>query len=594
MIPRFMKNSRTQSKLNSTKKRIKIDIVAKFAVSIFVASNLIAAQSKPEAPIRLLPGLGDVHHHVSTKNKEAQQFFDQGLKFVYGFNHDEARRSFMRAADLDPKLAMAHWGVALTLGPNYNLPVDPERERAGYDAVQRAVALKENASEAERAYIDALAVRYSNDPKADLPTLDHNYADAMAKLAARYPDDLDAATLYAESMMNLNPWKLWTADGKPAEGTEKIVATLESVLKRDPNHLGANHYYIHAVEASPNPERALPSAARLEKLAPAEGHLAHMPSHIYARVGDHAASARCNEAAMAADKKFLEQTNEQGFYRLMYYSHNMHFLAFADCMRGDFNGAKTAADKLVANVHPGVKAIPMLEGFMPTPIIVLVAFERWPEILKFPQPESSFGLTNAVWHSARGIAFANLGKTAEAEKELKAFRDLVAKLPAEEMYDMLNTRGAVFKIHDNLLAGVIAHSHHDDNAAVDLLRQAVASEDALSYSEPPAWYPPVRPTLGRLLLAMNRAGDAEKVFREDLERTPRDARALSGLRDALKAQGRDYEAEQVDQQFRSAWKVGEGAPKQQDRLSKRESLIAGIESCKKSCDPRDQSRVVSW
>jgi tetratricopeptide (TPR) repeat protein len=514
-----------------------------------------AATKNPEAPVQLMPGLGEVHHPVSTKNKQAQQFFDQGLKLVYGFNHDEARRSFMRAAELDSKLAMAHWGVALTLGPNYNLPVDPERERAGYDAVQRAVALKQNASEPERAYIDALAVRYSNDPHVDLHALDRAYKDAMGKLAARYPDDLDAATLYAESMMNLNPWKLWTAEGKPGENTEEIVTVLESVLKRDPNHLGANHYYIHAVEASMHPERALPSAARLEKLAPAEGHLAHMPSHIYARVGDHASSARCNEAAMVADKKFLEQTHTQGFYRLMYYSHNMHFLAYADCMRGDFAGAKAAANKLVDNVKAGVKAIPMLEGFLPTPITVLLGFERWADILKFPPPESSFMMTNAVWHSARGIAFANLGKTSDAENEQKMFRDLAGKIPPDEMYDMLNSRGAVFKIHDNALSGAIAHSRHDDNAAIDFYKQAVAAEDALNYSEPPPWYPPVRPTLGRLLLATNRATDAEKVFREDLDKKPRDARALSGLRDCLKAQGRDYEAEQIDQQYKSAWKV---------------------------------------
>src|SRR5438105_9375381 len=279
------------------------------------------AATKNEPGPRLMPGLGDVHHVVSTRNREAQQFFDQGLKLVYGFNHDEARRSFQHAAELDPKLAMAHWGVALTLGPNYNLPVNLERERAGYDAVQRAVLLQENASEPERAYITALTVRYSNDPKADLHALDRAYKDAMGKLAARYPDDLDAATLYAESAMNLNPWKLWTADGKPAEGTDEIVATLESVLRRDPNHLGANHYYIHAVEASLHPERALPSAARLEKLAPAEGHLAHMPAHIYARVGDHFASAKRNEVAAAADEKYIKTTGlAPGVYSLMYYS----------------------------------------------------------------------------------------------------------------------------------------------------------------------------------------------------------------------------------------------------------------------------------
>src|SRR5438105_11413118 len=289
------------------------------------------AATKNEPGPRLMPGLGDVHHPVSTKNREAQQFFDQGLKLVYGFNHDEARRSFQRAAGLDPKLAMAWWGVALTLGPNYNLPVDLEREKAGYDAVQRAISLQENASEPERAYINALNLRYSNNPKADLHQLDVDYKNAMSKLKEHYPDDLDAATLYAESAMNLRPWQLWLADGKPNEGTEEIVGVLESVLKRDPNHLGANHYYIHAVEASPHPERALPSAARLEKLAPAAGHLVHMPSHIYARVGDHFASAHCNEVAAKADQKFLAGTRQGGVYPLMYYSHNLHFLAYAAC-----------------------------------------------------------------------------------------------------------------------------------------------------------------------------------------------------------------------------------------------------------------------
>ena len=539
------------------KRDYKIEILS-VAFSLCIGLTLLAANPNPEAPVQLISGLGQVHHPVTTKNKQAQQFFDQGLKFIYGFNHDEARRSFMRAAELDPKLAMAHWGVALTLGPNYNLPVNLERERAGYDAVQRAIALKENASEPERAYIDALAVRYSDDAKADLHALDLAYKDAMGKLAERYPDDLDAVTLYAESMMNLHPWHLWSADGKPAEDTEQIVALLESVLKRDPNHLGANHYYIHAVEASPHPERALASAARLEKLAPAEGHLAHMPSHIYARVGDHAASARCNAAAMAADKKFLEETHTQGFYRLMYYSHNMHFLAYADTMRGDFAGAKAAADRLVANASPGVKNIPMLEGFIPTPIVVLLGFERWQDLLKFPKPDESLALTNAVWHSARGIAFANLGKPADAETEQKAFRELVAKFPPDQMYDMLNTRAAVFTIHENLLAGSISHSRHDDDSAVNFLKQAVQAEDGLSYSEPPPWYPPVRPILGRLLLSMNRATDAEKVFRDDLDHKPRDARSLSGLRDALKAQGREYEAEQIDQQFRAAWKIATG------------------------------------
>ena len=530
-------------------------IILTLATGIAISVSAAPAKTNPASSPKLLPGLGEVHHPVATKNSQAQQFFDQGLKLVFGFNHDEARKSFQRAAELDPELAMAWWGVSLTLGPNYNLPVDPEREKAGYDAAQRAVALKPNASESERAYIDAVAVRYSNDPRADLHQLDVTYKDAMSKLAARYPDDLDAVTLYAESAMNLNPWHLWTADGKPAEGTEEIVRVLESVLKRDPNHLGANHYYIHAVEASSHPERALPSAARLEKLAPAEGHLAHMPAHIYARVGDHFASAHCNRAAIAADKKFLGETQEQGVYRMLYYSHNLHFLAYASSMNGNFAEAKDAAAKLVANVTPGVKAMPMLEGFLPTPIVVLFAFERWNDLLKLPAPDVSFVTTNAVWHSLRGIAFANTGKTAEAEKEQKQFREVAGKIPPEQMYDMLNNVGAVFKIHENLLAAEIDRSRHDDKAAIDLLKQSVAAEDALNYSEPPPWYPPVRPILGRVLLEDKDFAEAEKVFRADLEKHPRNARALAGLRDCLNAQGRKYEADQIDQQFRAAWKV---------------------------------------
>src|ERR1700730_188961 len=536
-------------------------LVRRFAI-VFVAATIYAiAQAKdiPASPPQLMPGLGEVHHPVSTKNREAQQFFDQGLKLVFGFNHDEARRSFQRAAELDPKLAMAWWGVALTLGPNYNLPVDPAREKAGYDAVQRALALQENASDPERAYINALSVRYSNDPKADLHKLDLDYKNAMLKLIKRYPDDLDATACYAESSRNLNPWHLWAADGKPADGTEEIVATLESVLKRDPNHLGANHYYIHAVEASPHAERALPCAERLGKLAPAAGHLVHMPAHIYARVGDHPAAAHCNAIAAAADKKFLAATHEQGVYPLMYYSHNLHFLAFAASMDGNFAEAKDAAARVVANVAPGVKAMPMLEGFLPTPIVVLFAFERWDDLLKLPAPDSSFLTTNAVWHSLRGVAFANTGKTAEAEKEQGAFRELAARIPPDTMYDQLNKTGAVFKVHDQLLAGMIARSRHDGKGAIDSLAQAVAAEDALNYSEPPPWYPPVRPMLGRVLLEAKQLPEAEKVFRADLDRNPRNGRALSGLRDCLNAQGRKYEADQIDQQFRAAWKFATAA-----------------------------------
>jgi tetratricopeptide (TPR) repeat protein len=522
---------------------------------LFVPATSSTARTKTNSnpTPRLLSGLGDTHHPVSTKNRLAQQFFDQGLKLVYAFNHDEARRSFQHAAELDPKLAMAWWGVALTLGPNYNLPIDPEREKAGYDAVQHALSLQQNASEPERAYISALSLRYSNNPKADLHQLDVDYKNAMSKLTAHYPDDLDAATLYAESAMNLHPWQLWLRDGKPNEGTEEIVGVLESVLKRDPNHLGANHYYIHAVEASPHPERALASATRLGKLAPAAGHLVHMPAHVYARVGDHAAAAHCNEVAAAADKRFLAETHEQGVYPLMYYSHNLHFLAYAASMDGNFVEAKDAAARLIRNVAPAVKTMPMLEGFLPTPIIVLLAFERWNDILKLPAPDPALSITNAVWRFARGIAHANLGKTELASEEQLAFEAVVAKIPPDTMYDDLNKTGAVFKIHQNLLLAAIAHSRQDEKSANDFLTQAVAAEDALNYDEPPPWYPPVRPMLGRELLSAKQLPEAEEVFRADLEKNPRDGRGLAGLRDCLNAQGRNYEAEQIDQQYRTAW-----------------------------------------
>jgi hypothetical protein len=524
-----------------------------FSPLFFLTSLALVAQENRRAV--LMHGLGDVHHAVSTKSREAQEFFDQGLKLVYGFNHDEARRSFLRAAELDPKLAMAWWGVALTLGPNYNLPVDPEREKQGYDSAQRALALEDFANEPERAYIHAVAVRYSNDPHVDLHQLDRTYKDAMGSLAARYPDDLDAATLYAESAMNLRPWQLWTADGKAAEGTEEIISVLESVLRRDPNHLGANHYYIHAVEASPHPERGLASADRLQKLAPAAGHLAHMPAHIYARVGDHIAAADCNMHAAAADRQFLQQTHEQGVYPLMYYSHNLHFLAYSSCMDGSFTDAADAARKLVANVAPHVKEMPMLEGFLPTPLLVSLAFGRWDDILKTPAPDQSFKITNAVWHFVRGMALAHNGKIDEAVAEQKAFREIAGQIPPDAPYDPLNKVANVFKIHENLLAGAIARSRHETEPAINALYLAIAAEDALNYSEPPSWYPPLRPTLGQILLAENRAADAEKIAREDLERNPRDARALALLRDCLQAQDRHYDAAQIDEQFRTAWKA---------------------------------------
>src|SRR5271167_1246412 len=301
-------------------------------------------------PVTLVTGLGDLHHPVSTKNPQAQQFFDQGLRFIYAFNHDEAARSFQHAAELDPKLAMAYWGVAEAVGPNYNDPADPDRYKHAHDAVQKAVDLSPDASASDQAYIQALAKRFPADPKSDLKKAAEEYRDAMRQVVSEFPDDLDAATLFAEAGMNLHPWGLWRVDGTPEAGTEEIVSTLESVMKRDPNHLGAIHYYIHAVEASNNPERALAGANKLAALAPGAGHIVHMPAHVYIRTGDYAAAVKTNQEAAVADRAYIKSSGVQGIYPMMYYSHNLHFIAMCSAMTGDYAEARKAAEMLAAHV----------------------------------------------------------------------------------------------------------------------------------------------------------------------------------------------------------------------------------------------------
>src|SRR3989337_3219656 len=435
-------------------------------------------------PAVLMSGLGEQHHPVSTKNPEAQRFFDQVFIFIFAFNHDEAVRSFKRAAVLDPNLAMAYWGIALALGPNINLDVDPEREKAAYEAIQKALALAAKAPQQERAYIAALSKRYSIDPKADLKKLAVDYKNAMEELVKRYPDDLDAATLYAESMMDLRPWQFWNKDGTPAEGTEEIVTVLESVLKRNPNHIGANHYYIHAVEASLHPERALPSAERLTTLVPAAGHLVHMPAHIYMRTGDYKSADQRNKVAAEVDQAYIKSSGVQRLYPLMYYSHNLHFLAVAYAMEGRFSDAKKAADQLEAHVGPHVKGMPMLEFFMPTSPLILVRFQRWDDILKSPKPDSGMAITNAMWHFARGMAYAATGKVKEAESERKQFISATKTIPAGATWD-LNNVNSVLEVAENVLDARIALAKGDNTSAVKFLRKAVDAEDALNYAEPP-------------------------------------------------------------------------------------------------------------
>jgi tetratricopeptide (TPR) repeat protein len=512
--------------------------------------NRAKAAAEPQATIVL--GIGGVHHPVSTTNPEAQKFFDQGLAFVFAFNHDEAIRSFKRAAQLDPRLAMAHWGMALALGPNINLNVDPAREKAAYDAVQKASALATNVPENERAYIAALAKRYSIDPKADLRQLDSDYKHAMGELVKAYPDDLDLATLYAESAMDLRPWKLWTADGKPAPGTEEIVAILESVLRRNPNHPGAIHYYIHAIEASPNPERALAYAPKLGSLMPAAGHLVHMPAHIYARTGDYKNAALSNLHAAAADEAYIKAGGLKGIYPLMYYSHNLHFLAIAYSMEGRFAAAMQATKQLEGNVAPHLKDMPMLEGFMTVTPLMLVRFDRWDDIEKLTQPDASLKGVTAVWHFARGLAFAHKGDVVRATAERAAFLIGVNEIPADASFG-LNPARTVLTVADEVLRARIMAAKHDDKAALALLRQAVETEDSLAYDEPPAWFLPVREMLGGALMKGGNYAEAEQVFRADLLRNKRNGRSLFGLMQSLRAQRKDYAAELVRKEFERAW-----------------------------------------
>jgi tetratricopeptide (TPR) repeat protein len=517
-------------------------------------------------PVTLVTGLGDLHHPVSTKNSQAQQFFDQGLRFIYAFNHDEAARSFQHAAELDPKLAMAYWGVAEAVGPNYNDPANLERYKRAHDAVQKAVDLSADASSSDQAYIQALAKRFPADPDSDLKKAAEDYRDAMRQVVSEFPDDLDAATLFAEAGMNLHPWGLWHVDGTPEAGTEEIVSTLESVIKRDPNHLGAIHYYIHAVEASPNPERALAGANKLAMLAPGAGHIVHMPAHVYIRTGDYEAAVKTNEQAAIVDRAYIKATGVQGIYPMMYYSHNLHFIAMCSAMNGNYAESRKNADLLAGNVGPHVKDMPPLEGFMTIPAAVELRFHHWNEILKMPQPDPAMKTATVFWHFARGMALAGTGKVTDAEAEYKIVSDAEAATPPDVIFQMpINNKAKdIMKIAKDVLGAKIAVAKKDNNSAIAMLRDAVTIQDTLKYGEPPDWFFPVREALGATLLMNGDSTGAEKVFRDDLERNLRNPRSLWGLRQALLQQKRGYDAGFVQKQFEASWKGGAQALKLDD------------------------------
>ncbi|MGH9546835.1 MAG: tetratricopeptide repeat protein [Terriglobales bacterium] len=525
-----------------------------------VLSTMVAAQNHSahaqSKPTTLMSGLGDLHHPVSTSNQMAQRFFDQGLRLIYAFNHEEAARSFQRAADLDPNLAIAYWGVAEAVGPNYNDPAGDERFAAAHQAIQKAVDLSSHALPAERAYIHAMALRFPADPAADRRQAAEAYHDAMRELTKNFPDDPDAATLFAESGMTLNPWGLWHLDGTPAAGTEEIVATLESVIKRYPNHMGAIHYYIHTVEASASPERALAAANRLAAMAPAAGHLVHMPAHVYIRTGDYAAAVKTNYLAAAADRAYIKASGEQGLYPMMYYSHNLHFIAICAAMDGDYAEAIQGARMLADHVRPHVKDMPPLEGFLTIPIAVDVRFHKWDELLRMPKPDAALQTETVFWHFAHGMALAGKGKPDEARADYQAVAEAEKNTPEDAIFapPVTNKTQDILKIARDILGAKIALAKKDNAAAIALLQSAVALQDSLKYNEPEDWFFPVRESLGAVMLMNGDAVGAEKVFREDLDRHPRNPRSLFGLAQALKMQKRDYDAGYVQKQLQEAWK----------------------------------------
>jgi len=508
-----------------------------------------------DPPPRLLADPGGFQYPITTPSPEAQRYFDQGLLLTFGFNHEAALRSFEHAARLDPDCAMCFWGAALALGPNINAPMGPEAGRRAYGAVQQAQRLAGNVGPKEQALIAALAKRYGADPEAPRAPLDLAYANAMRVLAARHPDDLEIATLFAESLMDLYPWDYWTDEAQPREYTAEILAQLEKVLAQQPDHLGANHYYIHAVEEF-FPEKGETAADRLARAAPEDaGHLVHMPSHIYWRLGRYQDAMEINQRAVAADEAFFSWCRAGPFYQAAYYPHNVHFLWAAASSEGQSDVALAAARKLAASTEERVGAFPFVEEFIATPALTLARFGRWDALLGEPQPPAERRYLTGIWHYTRGLARLRLGSPERARAELAALQAVAADPASQELILAGGTASAsaLLEIAEAHLDGEIAAAEGRDRDAFAALERAVAKQDALVYMEPPPWYMPSRLALGAVLLEAGHARDAEAVYRRDLEKLPRNGWALFGLSRSLRAQGRESEADWAQQGFENAW-----------------------------------------
>jgi tetratricopeptide (TPR) repeat protein len=517
---------------------------------------------QPSPTGQLAPRLLSLGSHTfpaATCSEEARVFVNQGVNLAYGFNHAEAARSFREAARLDPECVLAYWGGALVLGPNINAPMDPEAEPEAFELARQAVALEEGASERERALIDALAVRYTGDPD-DRAANDAAFADAMAQVAERFPDDLDVATFYVESMMDLRPWNYWMPDGTPYEGTQEIVALIESILERNPDHPGALHLYIHLMEAN-HPERAEEAADRLLPLMPGAGHIVHMPSHIYQRVGRYADSARANELAIVADEDYITQCRAQGLYPIAYYPHNVHVLWFAATMEGRGEVAVDAARKVASGVDDATLAeLPLLAGFRVVPYYALTRFGHWDEMLAEPAPPADDPFLTGMWHYARGMARVAKGELDAAAEELAAVTSMVGDPALDYPMFSPNTAADILAVAPYVLGGELAAARGEHERAISLLERAVRLEDGLVYTEPSEWHFPPRHALAAALLDAGRPDEAETVYWQDLARHPENGWALSGLARALRAQGKEDQAAVIDARFEAAWGRADAVP----------------------------------
>lgn len=521
-----------------------------------LALSLLGSPALPADSVPLFDNLGDHHHPISTPNPTAQRYFDQGVRLYYAFNHQEATRAFREAARHDPDCAMCYWGVALAFGPNINLPMDEASGAEAYAAIREASAREEHASPRERALIRATALRYGPDPAANRAARDSAYALAMKEVADAYPDDLEAATLYAEALMTLRPWSYWTQDGEPEPGTLELVAQLERVIAANPEHPGACHFFIHAVEAV-EPERAVDCAERLATLMPGAGHLVHMPGHIYIRVGRYLDAIEANQHAVHADETYIQdQRPGMGIYVAGYYPHNYDFMAFAAAMAGRAEQAITAADR-VANLIPEemlrAPGMTVLQHFATRPLQMRIRFGRWDEVLSAEAPPADLPHARGMWLYARGRALVATGELEAAEEALSRLRDLIETPAMSELRLEFNDARTVLGIGARSLAGHIAAARGRHDEAIRELRAAAALEDGLVYGEPPEWSVPVRHELGAVLLAAGRHAEAEEVFLEDLRRFPENGWSLGGLAEALREMGRHAEAEAVEARLEDAW-----------------------------------------